>query len=176
MDVPKPLSQRWHHCSCGIEPVQCNLAPSPRECGRATPRCSAPRTATQGTPLPPALVRARGGRYSLRGGLGQGGQDTFSGVGSEPRVPSMSFPGKVRRRSAHSRGCCPEASVCPVPERVRPKVGAKRYQSCCSSPGEGKQKRGSAAQNHPYFSRGSLRGKIKNPLEATASAYNNSLL
>jgi hypothetical protein len=48
---------------------------------------------------------------------------------------------------------CPEAWASLVPERVCPKVGAKPHQSCFSSLAEGRWKRGSAAQNPPYFSR-----------------------
>jgi len=73
---------------------------------------------------------------------------------------------KVRRRAcgqhtsklhnARMRGrSCPEALASPEPERVCPKVGAKRHQSCFSSPREGRWKRGSTAQNPPCFSRGS---------------------
>jgi hypothetical protein len=58
----------------------------------------------------------------------------------------MSLAGKVRRRAcgqhtsepsnARMRGkSCPKALVSPEPERVCPKVGAKPYKSCFSSPG-----------------------------------------
>ena len=56
--VKKPLSQRWHQCACGVGPVQRDLAPSPRECGRATPRCSAPAYRSSRNSPAPALGRA----------------------------------------------------------------------------------------------------------------------
>jgi hypothetical protein len=48
---------------------------------------------------------------------------------------------RVRGRS------CPEAWASPVPERVCPKVRAKRHKSCFFSPAKGKWKRGSTARN-----------------------------
>jgi len=76
---------------------------------------------------------------------------------SFPRVPSMSFSGRVRRRAcgqhtsernnARMRGrSCPEAWVFPVPERVCPKVEANPHQSPLARSGEHLWKRGRNAR------------------------------
>jgi len=84
-----------------------------------------------------------------------------------PLVPGTKYPGKVRRRAcgqhksdwknARKRGStCPEALVCPEPERVCPKIGVKPHKSLFSSSDEGDWKRGSTAQNPRCFNTGSL--------------------
>jgi hypothetical protein len=123
--VPKPLWQRWHHCACGIGPVQRDLY-SAFLAAYLDPADPIPSCARYVVRLLKVRRRACGQHTS-------------------------------ERKNARMRGrSCPEAWVFPVPERVCPKVGAKPHQSCFSSPGEGKQKRGSTALNPLHFSRGRL--------------------
>src|SRR6266849_9186962 len=100
-----------------------------------------------------------------------------------PRVPGTVYPGKVRRRAcgqhksdwknARKRGStCPEALVCPEPERVCPKIGARPHKSFSSSSDEGEWKRGSTAQNPRCLSTGSLQKRRKT---AHMNAFDPSL-
>src|SRR5258707_13429212 len=84
-----------------------------------------------------------------------------------PRVPSMSFPGKVRRRAcgqhtsesknARKRGrSCPEAWVFLVPERVCPKVEANPHKSQLSRSGEEDWKRGRTVRTPAAWARGAF--------------------
>ena len=84
-----------------------------------------------------------------------------------PRVPSMLWPGKVRRRACGShtsvsnnvrmRGrACPEAWVMPVPERVGPKVKANPHQSQLSRSVEEDWKRGRNVRTPAALARGAL--------------------
>src|SRR5258708_8323311 len=86
---------------------------------------------------------------------------------SPPRVPSMSFPGKVRRRAcgqhtsaicnARMRGrSCPEAWVFLVPERVCPKVEANPHKSQLSRSGEEDWKRGRTVRTPAAWARGAF--------------------
>ena len=93
-----------------------------------------------------------------------------------PRVPSMSFTGKVRRRACgqhksesknvRERGrSCPKAWVCPVPERVCLKVPVNPHNSPSFSCDEGGWKRGRNAWNPHHFSTGSHQARISSSME-----------
>ena len=84
-----------------------------------------------------------------------------------PRVPSTSFPGKVRKRACGQRTSestnarmkgtsCPEALAVPEPERVCPEVEANLHQSLLSSSDEASWKRGRNARTPRVLTGGAL--------------------